>query len=375
MSRPAAPASRRKQAVAAVSRSGRSASSRISPRHIEVSGHLGRGDGPQVVPLEVVGLVLELGQVAGRDHGLGQHQRGRPDLLVGVGVAVEGEGGQGPQQAGADPPVEGEHRTRQLGAPLEVEQPELGADLPVGHPLVRRRTSGAASGQPRTTTLSSSPAPSGASGAGRLGRYEQRLADLGLGRLGRRGRLRSSSPRARLWSASSSARSGSPALRASPTSRTAPSPRPAPRRAARQRRGPRRRARPRRSTSAGSTPRRARAALTASGVVSDQPDVDHGGHNGSVTVRDTTRTTAARRRRWRCDDAGRPLRTTVVAVDGLSFTAERGEVLRPARAQRGGQDQHGGGPRGLPPRRRGLGARPRARPGRPTTPPSCPAWA
>ena len=54
--------------------------------------HLGGGDGPQVVALDVVGVVGELGQVAGRGHGLGEHQGGRPDLLVGVGVAVEGEG-------------------------------------------------------------------------------------------------------------------------------------------------------------------------------------------------------------------------------------------------------------------------------------------
>ena len=60
---------------------------------------------------------------------------GRPDLLELVGVAVEGEGGQGPEQAGAGPPVEREHRAGQLGPALHVEDAELGADLPVGHPL------------------------------------------------------------------------------------------------------------------------------------------------------------------------------------------------------------------------------------------------
>ena len=98
--------------------------------------HLGRGDGPQVVALDVVGLVGELGEVPGRGHRLGAHQRGRADLLVRVGVAVEAELHQRPQQPGAPAPVHGEHRARDLGGPLVVEDRELGADLPVRDPLV-----------------------------------------------------------------------------------------------------------------------------------------------------------------------------------------------------------------------------------------------
>ena len=160
--------------VAAVSRMGRAASSRISSRYIEVSGDLGRGDGPQVVALEVVGVVGELGQLAGGDHGVGAHQGGRADLLEGVGVVVEGEGGEGPDEPGPAAAVEREHRTRELGAALHVEDAEGRADLPVGHPLVlgvgpaARRASGGRS------RLSSGPAPSGASAAGRLGSHSRR---------------------------------------------------------------------------------------------------------------------------------------------------------------------------------------------------------
>ena len=101
--------------------------------------HLGGRDGPQSVPLQVVRLLGEFRQVAGRDHGLGQHQRRRPDLLVGRGVAVEGEGRQGPEEPGPHPPVQREHRPRHPGATFHVEQAELLADLPVRHLLVGRR--------------------------------------------------------------------------------------------------------------------------------------------------------------------------------------------------------------------------------------------
>jgi hypothetical protein len=98
--------------------------------------HLGGGDRPQIVSLDVVGLVGELGQVPGRRHRLRAHQGRRADLLVRVGAAVEAELHQGPQQACAPASVHGEHRSRDLGSPLVVEDAELGADLPVGDPLV-----------------------------------------------------------------------------------------------------------------------------------------------------------------------------------------------------------------------------------------------
>ena len=97
---------------------------------------LGGGDGPQVVALEVVGVVGELGELAGGHHGVGAHQGGRADLLEGVGVVVEGEGGEGPQEPGPCPPVEREHRSGELGPALHVEDAEGGAHLPVGDPLV-----------------------------------------------------------------------------------------------------------------------------------------------------------------------------------------------------------------------------------------------
>ena len=98
--------------------------------------HLGGGDGPQVVALDVVAVLVELREVAGGDHRLGAHERRRADLLVGVAVAVEAQLHHGPQQAGAPAPVHREHRARDLHRPLGVEDAEVGADVPVGHALV-----------------------------------------------------------------------------------------------------------------------------------------------------------------------------------------------------------------------------------------------
>ncbi len=74
--------------------------------------HLGGGDEPQVVALDVVGVVGELGQLAGRLERLGPHEGRRADLLEGVGVAVEGQLAQAPRQGGAQAAVDREHRPR-----------------------------------------------------------------------------------------------------------------------------------------------------------------------------------------------------------------------------------------------------------------------
>ena len=98
--------------------------------------HLGRRDQPQVVPLDVVGVVGELGQVAGRRHGLGQDDGRRADLLVGRRVPVDGERGQRPQQARPRPAVEGEHGAGEARAALHVEDLQRLPDLPVRDLLV-----------------------------------------------------------------------------------------------------------------------------------------------------------------------------------------------------------------------------------------------
>ena len=102
--------------------------------------HLGRRDGPQVVALDVVGVVGELRQVAGRDHRLGEHERGRPDLLVGVGVAVEARAARSARSSRApqpryivniDPLI--------LAARSRVEDAELGRRCPSAAPAGGRR--------------------------------------------------------------------------------------------------------------------------------------------------------------------------------------------------------------------------------------------
>ena len=335
MSRPADPASRRKQAVAAVSRRGGSTSSRISPRHIEVSGTSAVGNGPQVVTLEVVGVLLELGQVTGRHHRLGEDQGGRPHLLELVGVTVEGEGGERPEQPGAEPAEEGEHGAGQLGPALHVEEPELGADLPVGHPLgvavgraVRRARTG------HHVVLGAGTV--GGVGSGQVGQVQQGLAHLLLGRLGHGvERRRSSSPSGRLRRRSAprpgpchrTCRASPTCFESALTSARSSSRRPM---AARARWS----SSASRSSSAGSTPRRPSATFTDVEVVPHQPDIDHDGHNGSVTTRGrrqaptgaVERSAEDRGPAVVCDGVVIRYGETV-AVDRLSFTGRAGEVV------------------------------------------------
>ena len=137
--------------------------------------HLGRRDGPQVVALDVVGLVGELGQVAGRHHGLGADQRRRPDLLEGLGVAVEGEGGQRTQQPGARSPEHREHRARRAWPRRSRSRMPSGvADLPVRDPLVLGVGAGRSAGQRRTLDVVLGPGPVGGLVGGQVGQHQQR---------------------------------------------------------------------------------------------------------------------------------------------------------------------------------------------------------
>ena len=97
---------------------------------------LRRRDEPQVVTFEVVGVVGELGQVSRRGHGVGEHDGGRPDLLVLGRMAVDGERGERAQQPRTRATVEGEHGAGEPRAALHVEHLEGLADLPVRDLLV-----------------------------------------------------------------------------------------------------------------------------------------------------------------------------------------------------------------------------------------------
>ena len=241
--------------------------------------HLGGRDGPQVVALDVVRLVDELRQVAGRDHRLGAHEGGRPDLLVGVGVAVEAELHEGAQQAGAPAPVHGEHRARDLGGPLEVEEAELGRRCPSAAPAGarrrrRRRSPRCAARRCRPRRRRRGRRRSAGSGG------EQQGADLvaepvGVGRRAPSRR----SPSSRLSAILASASSVAPWPRRRPTSfDTTLTRAAAPRRARRRGCAARRRARgPARRLRTCPAPRRASAARDRLGLGADASEVEHGG--------------------------------------------------------------------------------------------------
>ena len=99
-------------------------------------GNLGRGDGPQVVSFQVVGVVDELREVPGRYHRLRLDQAGRAHLPVGVGVAVQAVLDERPAQGGPLPGVHHEHGPGELGTSFHVQDAQFLADLPVGDPLV-----------------------------------------------------------------------------------------------------------------------------------------------------------------------------------------------------------------------------------------------
>ena len=110
-----------------------------------------------------VGVVGELRQLAGRGERVGADERGRADLLEGVGVAVEAELAQRPQQAWRpQPAVHREHRAGDLHRPLDVEDAELRSPISqCGHPLVVARRRRRSKPAPLTTGLSASLAPVG----------------------------------------------------------------------------------------------------------------------------------------------------------------------------------------------------------------------
>ena len=99
---------------------------------VQVGEHdLGGGD-QEVVARDVIGVVLKLGQLARTEHGLTLDDDGRPPLLEATArVRVEEEVDEGTLQAGAGATENGKAATGELVATLELEDVQIGAQIPV----------------------------------------------------------------------------------------------------------------------------------------------------------------------------------------------------------------------------------------------------
>lgn len=92
---------------------------------------LGGGD-QEVIARDVIGVILELGQLTRAKHGLTLDDDGRPPLLkAAAGMRVQEEVDEGTLQAGAGATEDGEAATGELVAALEIEDIEVGAQIPV----------------------------------------------------------------------------------------------------------------------------------------------------------------------------------------------------------------------------------------------------
>ena len=83
--------------------------------------------------IDLVGVILKLGQLAGAGHGGAGDHVGRIDLVVArVHVGVQEEVDDGALQPGTQPAVDGETRAGDLGGGVKVQNLQIGADVPVG---------------------------------------------------------------------------------------------------------------------------------------------------------------------------------------------------------------------------------------------------
>ena len=99
---------------------------------VQVGKHDLGGRDQEVVARDVIGVVLELGQLARTEHGLTLDDDGRPPLLEATArVRVQEEVDKGALQAGAGATENGEAAAGELVATLEVEDIEVGAQIPV----------------------------------------------------------------------------------------------------------------------------------------------------------------------------------------------------------------------------------------------------
>ena len=97
---------------------------------------LGGRDRPQAVALEVVGVVGELRELARGRERFGGDQGGRANLLVAVGVSVQGVLQQRSRQGRPAPPLHREHGAGDLHGALVVQDSVTGSELPVRDPLM-----------------------------------------------------------------------------------------------------------------------------------------------------------------------------------------------------------------------------------------------
>ena len=99
---------------------------------VQVGEHDLGGGNQEVVARDVIGVVLELGQLTRAEHGLTLDDDGRPPLLEATArVRVQEEVDKGALQAGAGATENGEAAAGELVAALEVEDVEVGAQVPV----------------------------------------------------------------------------------------------------------------------------------------------------------------------------------------------------------------------------------------------------
>ena len=112
------------------------ASARISSRYSDVSGTSAVGMHHRSSRSMAKASSANFGQLPARRQRRRRDERRRAHLLEGVGVAVEGQLAQRPTERRPEATRHGEHRPTDLDRPLVVEDPELGADLPVRHALV-----------------------------------------------------------------------------------------------------------------------------------------------------------------------------------------------------------------------------------------------
>ena len=98
---------------------------------VQVGEHdLGGGD-QEVVARDVIGVVLELGQLARAEHGLTLDDDGRPPLLKPRLVCVSRKKLMRARSDGAGATENGEAAAGELVAALEVKDVEVGAQIPV----------------------------------------------------------------------------------------------------------------------------------------------------------------------------------------------------------------------------------------------------
>ena len=95
---------------------------------MQVGEHDLGGGNQEVVARHVIGIVLELGQLAGTEHGLALHHDRRPPLFeTAAGMRIDEVVDERTLKAGAGATEHGETTTRELVATVEIKNVEIGA--------------------------------------------------------------------------------------------------------------------------------------------------------------------------------------------------------------------------------------------------------